>query len=80
MITREVTSIELALEQEQRTMERQTLLKKLWRLRQSRTEESEEVATAADQVNVPRLSAAQPSCCYKSACGRRRDRRSTGLR
>lgn len=48
MITHEEISIERALEHEQRTMQRQTLLKKLWKLQLSRAE-NEKITTDADE-------------------------------
>ncbi|MCA9125062.1 MAG: hypothetical protein H6822_02625 [Planctomycetaceae bacterium] len=51
MMTPEETWLEQALEHEQRTMQRQTLLKRLWKLQQSRADHNELMTTAADEAN-----------------------------
>lgn len=54
MLTPEELSIHRDLEQEQRTMPRQTLLKKLWKLRRM-TATDENNATRADEPDRPML-------------------------
>lgn len=56
MIASEETSIQLALENERWTIRRQALLKRLWKLRQTRARDEESARAAAaraDQAAAP---------------------------